>query len=67
MDRVTPKDAFQANRDCAAPLLAKLKAEGIGHIIDGKMVPSISGATFDTKSPVDNTVLDCFASLAMTV
>jgi hypothetical protein len=28
MDKVTPKDAFQANRDRAAPLLAKLKAEG---------------------------------------
>jgi hypothetical protein len=54
MDKVTPKDAFQANRDRAAPLLAKLKADGIGHIIDGKMVPSISGATFETKSPVDN-------------
>jgi hypothetical protein len=57
MDKITPKDAFQANRDRAAPLLAKLKAEGIGHIIDGKMVPSVSGATFETKSPVDNAVL----------
>jgi 5-carboxymethyl-2-hydroxymuconic-semialdehyde dehydrogenase len=55
MDKVTPKsNVFQANRDRAAPLLAKLKADGIGHIIDGKMVPSISGATFETKSPVDN-------------
>src|SRR6201991_851549 len=59
MDKVTPKpaDVFQANKDRAAPLLAKLKAEGIGHIIDGKMVPSISGETFETKSPVDGTVL----------
>jgi hypothetical protein len=54
MDKATPKDAFQANRDRAAPLLAKLKAEGIEHVIDGKLVPSISGATFETKSPVDN-------------
>jgi 5-carboxymethyl-2-hydroxymuconic-semialdehyde dehydrogenase len=39
MDKVTPKsDVFQANRDRAAPLLAKIKADGIGHIIDGKMV-----------------------------
>jgi len=46
MDKVTPKsDMFQANRDRAAPLLAKLKEEGIGHMIDGKTVPSISGAT----------------------
>src|SRR6201990_983643 len=59
MDKVTPKsvDVFQANRDRAAPLLAKLKAEGIGHVIDGKIVPSISGATFETKSPVDSAVL----------
>src|SRR6476659_2632297 len=57
MDKVTPKDVFQANRDRAAPLLAKLKAEGIGHLIDGKTVPSISGASFETKSPVDGAVL----------
>jgi hypothetical protein len=25
MDKVTPKDAFEANRDRVAPLLAKLK------------------------------------------
>src|SRR6201996_866513 len=59
MDKITPKaaDAFQANRDRAAPLLAKLTAEGIGHIIDGKIVPSISAETFETKSPVDGAVL----------
>jgi 5-carboxymethyl-2-hydroxymuconic-semialdehyde dehydrogenase len=58
MDKVTPKsaaDVFQAN--WAAPLLAKLKAEGIGHMIDGKIVPSVSGQTFETKSPVDGAVL----------
>ena len=59
MDKVTPKssDVFQANRDRAAPLLAKLKSDGIGHMIDGKTVPSISGQTFETKSPVDGAVL----------
>ena len=57
MDKVTPKDVFQANRDRAAPLLAKLKAESIGHMIDGKIVPSISGLTFETKSPIDGVVL----------
>src|SRR3954453_8397679 len=59
MDKVTPKssDVFQANKDRAAPLLEKLKAEGIGHIMDGKVVPSISGQTFETKSPVDGAVL----------
>src|SRR5215211_4902725 len=57
MDKATPKDLFQANRDRAAPLLAKLKSEGISHMIDGKTVPSISGQTFETKSPVDGAVL----------
>src|SRR5438045_8930642 len=57
MDKITPKDVFEANRDRAAPLLARLKAEGIGHMIDGKVVPSISGQTFETKSPVDGAVL----------
>src|SRR3981189_1230014 len=57
MDKVTPKDVFQANRDRAAALLARLKAEGIGHMIDGKTVPSVSGERVETKSPVDGAVL----------
>src|SRR5207253_1078616 len=59
MDKVTPKssDVFQANSERAAPLLAKLRAEGIGHMIGGKTVPSTSGQTFETKSPVDGAVL----------
>src|SRR3954463_10194470 len=57
MDKATPKDLFQANRDRAAPLLAKLKSDGIGHMIDGKTVTSTSGQTFETNSPVDGAVL----------
>src|SRR6201988_554903 len=59
MGKITPNppDVFQANRDRAAPLLKKLRADGIGHVIDGKIVPSVSGATFETKSPVDGAVL----------
>ncbi len=58
MDKVTPtSDIFKANLDRAAPLLAKLKSEGIGHMIDGKIVNSISGATFETKSPIDGAQL----------
>src|ERR1700729_4556598 len=59
MASIAPKsaDLFQANRDRAAPLLAKLKAEGIGHMIDGKIVPSISGESCETRSPVDGAVL----------
>jgi len=48
MDKVTPKsDLFQANKDRVAPLLKQLRAEGVGHMIDGKIVPSISGETFE--------------------
>ena len=58
MDKVTPKaDIYKANLDRAAPLLKQLRADGIGHMIDGKIVPSISGETFETKSPVDGAVL----------
>src|SRR5262245_60128038 len=59
MDKASRKsaDVFQANRDRAGPLLAKLKAEGIGQFIDGKVVASASGETFETKSPIDGTVL----------
>jgi 5-carboxymethyl-2-hydroxymuconic-semialdehyde dehydrogenase len=48
---------FQANRDRAAPLLKQLKAEGIGHIIDGKVEASISGEAFETASPIDGAPL----------
>src|SRR6202051_793577 len=58
MDKTTPKsDVFKANLDRAAPLLKALRADGIGHMIDGKIVPSISGDTFETKSPIDGAVL----------
>ncbi|BAM90998.1 putative NAD-dependent aldehyde dehydrogenase family protein [Bradyrhizobium oligotrophicum S58] len=58
MDKATPKaDIYKANLDRAAPLLAKIKDEGIGHFIDGKVVPAISGATFETTSPIDGAVL----------
>src|SRR6201992_317481 len=62
MDKVTAKsDQFQANRDRAAPLLKQLRADGIGHMIDGKTVPSISGESFETRSPIDNSVLTSVA------
>jgi 5-carboxymethyl-2-hydroxymuconic-semialdehyde dehydrogenase len=58
MDKATPKaDVFQANRDRTAPLLKQLKADGIGHMIGGEIVPASSGETFDTTSPIDRTVL----------
>src|SRR6201989_435503 len=58
MDKVTPKaDIYKANLDRAAPLLKQLRTEGIGHLIDGKIVASISGETFETKSPIDGSIL----------
>jgi 5-carboxymethyl-2-hydroxymuconic-semialdehyde dehydrogenase len=54
---VAPVSAFQANRDRAAPLLKQLKADGIGHLIDGKVEPSVSGEVFETTSPIDGAVL----------
>ena len=38
-------------------MLKQLRADGIGHLIDGKTVASISGETFETKSPVDGSIL----------
>src|ERR1700687_520591 len=58
MDEVMPKsDVFKANLDRAAPLLKALRADCIGHMMDGKVVASISGETFETRSPIDGTVL----------
>src|SRR5512140_2449438 len=58
MDKVMPKsDVLKANLDRAAPLLKALRADGIGHMIDGKVVASISGDSFETKSPIDGSVL----------
>src|SRR6202012_2878848 len=58
MDKATPKsDLFQANKDRVAPLLKQLRADGIGHMIDGKIVASVTGETFETKSPVDGSTL----------
>ena len=58
MYKITPKsDVFKANLDRAAPLLKALRADGIGHVIDGKVVASISGDTFETRSPIDGAVL----------
>jgi len=48
---------FAANRDRAAPLLKQLKADGIGHMIDGKIEAANSGDVFETTSPIDGAVL----------
>jgi 5-carboxymethyl-2-hydroxymuconic-semialdehyde dehydrogenase len=52
-----PKAAFAAHLARAESLVAKLKAEGIGHHIAGKRVEAASGKTFTTTSPIDKSVL----------
>jgi 5-carboxymethyl-2-hydroxymuconic-semialdehyde dehydrogenase len=52
-----PADAFARNRERAAGLLVRLKAEGIGHHIAGRRVASASGRTFETISPIDRSIL----------
>ena len=52
-----PSAALQANLDRAAPLLKQLRADGIKHLINGEIVASSSGETFETQSPIDNAVL----------
>jgi 5-carboxymethyl-2-hydroxymuconic-semialdehyde dehydrogenase len=48
---------FQANQERAAPLLAKLRADGIGHMIGGETVAASNGEVFETTSPINNASL----------
>jgi 5-carboxymethyl-2-hydroxymuconic-semialdehyde dehydrogenase len=48
-------ESFEGNLGRLEPLLAKLRAEGIGHAIAGKRVDGT--ATFDTVSPVDTSLI----------
>ena len=46
---------FEDNQQRLQPLLAKLKAEPIAHVIAGKS--AASKATFETHSPVDKSLI----------
>ena len=48
---------FDQNKARLQPLLEKLGREGIGHWIAGRRVESASGATFETRSPVDGSFI----------
>lgn len=52
-----PAAVFAANQERAAPLLTALRANGIKHRIDGDVIASSSGETFETTSPIDGAVL----------
>jgi 5-carboxymethyl-2-hydroxymuconic-semialdehyde dehydrogenase len=49
--------ALDGNLALLAPLLAKLKRDGIRHNIAGQPVAAASGQTFQTTSPIDNSVI----------
>ena len=48
---------FEANTTRLQPLLQRLAADGVGHWIGGKRAESTSGATFETHSPVDGSLI----------
>jgi 5-carboxymethyl-2-hydroxymuconic-semialdehyde dehydrogenase len=51
---VSGKSGLAANLDKLNGYLARIRTAGLAHIIDGKHVPSASGATFEVESPIDN-------------
>ncbi|MFV0280998.1 MAG: aldehyde dehydrogenase family protein, partial [Rhodoblastus sp.] len=48
---------FEQNKARLQPLLQTLARDGIGHWIGGRRVENRSGATFETRSPVDGSLI----------
>jgi 5-carboxymethyl-2-hydroxymuconic-semialdehyde dehydrogenase len=53
---------FKENTAAAQQHLARFAAEPLGHFINGEIVSSESGATFENRSPVDGSLLGIVAS-----
>ena len=53
---------FEENSAAAELHLGRFAAEPLGHFINGEMVPSESGATFENRSPVDASLLGNIAA-----
>ena len=49
--------AGERNQASIVPLRAKFAAHGVKHLINGEPVDALSGATFETISPVDNSAI----------
>jgi len=49
--------ALQRNQDRLAPLLERLRHEGLSHVIDGAAVRSAGGGVFANESPVDGSLI----------
>ncbi|MDH3293564.1 MAG: 5-carboxymethyl-2-hydroxymuconate semialdehyde dehydrogenase [Acidimicrobiia bacterium] len=54
--------SFEENLDAATGFLARFKAETLPHLIGGKHVHSVSGLTFDNRSPIDGATLGAVAA-----
>jgi len=48
---------FEENKARLQPLLQRLASDGVGHWIGGKRVESLAGAMFETRSPVDGSLI----------
>ncbi|MDE2364604.1 MAG: 5-carboxymethyl-2-hydroxymuconate semialdehyde dehydrogenase [Hyphomicrobiales bacterium] len=48
---------FDQNKARLQPLVEKLRTEGVGNWIGGKRAKAASGKTFETRSPVDNSLI----------
>src|SRR5215471_4867918 len=54
--------AVELNRACVNKLRAEIARRGVQNVINGQHVPALSGATFDTLVPTDNTLITQVAS-----
>ncbi len=54
--------ALTANLEKVKPILARLQKEGLQHLIAGKAQPAADGGTFETRSPVDDSLIANVAS-----
>jgi 5-carboxymethyl-2-hydroxymuconic-semialdehyde dehydrogenase len=45
--------ALQSNLDRLAPLLERLRSQGLGHVIDGVTTPTSDGEVFENHTPID--------------
>jgi 5-carboxymethyl-2-hydroxymuconic-semialdehyde dehydrogenase len=54
--------SFEHNVAKAEQYLARVRASGVQHFIEGAARPAASGQTFETRTPIDNTVLASVAA-----
>jgi 5-carboxymethyl-2-hydroxymuconic-semialdehyde dehydrogenase len=53
----TDSAALLANLACLEPLLRRLRADGLQHVIDGALEPASDGQVFADQSPVDGSLI----------